>query len=60
MYGERFPAYAAWKEGAGGRGVGGDYRFYRFVVDRVKIFDEQNLGEGLFVEAAVRRKAIGR
>ncbi|HEY3248834.1 MAG TPA: hypothetical protein VGK88_11140 [bacterium] len=32
------------------------YRFYRFVPQRVKIFDERALGGGVFVVARIRRK----
>jgi hypothetical protein len=45
-YAKRFPTYAGSDLGA--------YRFYRFRPRRIKVFDEQTLGAGLFVTAADR------
>ena len=47
LYAQRFPAYTD-TDPAG-------YRFYRFNPRRLKVFDEQALGDGLFVTARVRR-----
>lgn len=58
LYGQRFPAYATWKQRLGRKNVGRGYRLYRFLVERVKVFDEKHLGEALFVEARVHRTAI--
>lgn len=33
-----------------------EYRFYRFVPQRIKIFDERALGGGIFVEVGVRHR----
>jgi uncharacterized protein YhbP (UPF0306 family) len=51
LYIKRFSAYKNWKDG---RTEG--YRFYRFVVLRLKVLDEANLREALFVSAVVHRK----
>jgi hypothetical protein len=32
-----------------------EYRFYRFVTNRLKVFDEREFGGALFVTAAVGR-----
>jgi uncharacterized protein YhbP (UPF0306 family) len=46
MYASRFPAYA--------QGGTSGYAFYRFRPRRVKLFDEAELGEGVFVTATAR------
>lgn len=48
LYGNRFPAYRSSDLR--------EYRFYRFVPQRIKIFDERTLGGGVFVEVGVRRR----
>jgi hypothetical protein len=35
--------------------VGLGYRFFRFLTDRLKLLDERNFGEAVFVTAAVTR-----
>jgi uncharacterized protein YhbP (UPF0306 family) len=46
-YAQRFPAYEP---------VGrGDYAFYRFHPERLKVFDERLLGDGTFVTACIDR-----
>ena len=45
LYAKRFPTFA--------RASFGAYRFYRFRVHRVKLFDERALGGGVFVTARV-------
>jgi uncharacterized protein YhbP (UPF0306 family) len=45
VYARRFPAYDREKLGA--------YRFYVFRPDRIKLFDERELGSGVFVTARV-------
>jgi hypothetical protein len=45
LYAARFPAYAAPDLGA--------YRFYRFRIERLKVFDEAVFGAGVFVTATV-------
>lgn len=47
LYAQRFPAYT--------HTVPAGYRFYRFNPRRLKVFDEQALGGGVFVTALVRR-----
>jgi uncharacterized protein YhbP (UPF0306 family) len=46
VYARRFPAYDREKLGA--------YRFYVFRPDRIKLFDERELGSGVFVTARVQ------
>jgi len=45
LYAKRFPAYHQYNPGA--------YRFYRFRARRLKLFDERELGTGVFVTARV-------
>jgi uncharacterized protein YhbP (UPF0306 family) len=45
LYARRFPEYDREKLGA--------YRFYLFLPDRIKLFDERELGGGVFVTARV-------
>jgi uncharacterized protein YhbP (UPF0306 family) len=47
VYVERFPAFARRDLGA--------YRFYRVRSRRMKLFDEREFGEGVFVTATIRR-----
>ncbi|MGE5224626.1 MAG: pyridoxamine 5'-phosphate oxidase family protein [Omnitrophica WOR_2 bacterium] len=54
-YKKRFPAYADWQKGLGQGDPGKSYRLYRFLVNRVKIFDERGWGESLFVLATISR-----
>jgi uncharacterized protein YhbP (UPF0306 family) len=55
VYSNRYPAYPEWKA----RLKAGDpalvYRFYRFVTDRVKILDEAEFGDAVFVVADIAR-----
>jgi uncharacterized protein YhbP (UPF0306 family) len=46
VYAERFPGYRPGELGA--------LRLYRFRPERIKVFDEETLGPGLFVTARVR------
>ena len=55
LYGKRFPAYASWKASVNRDDVARAYRFYRFRTGKLKILDEKNFGEAVFVYAAVRR-----
>ncbi len=55
LYGNRFSAYAEWKLTRTGN-ISLEYRFYRFVVLRLKLLDETNIGDGIFVSANVLRK----
>jgi uncharacterized protein YhbP (UPF0306 family) len=45
LYAARFPGYATPDLGA--------YRFYRFRIERLKVFDEAVFGAGVFVTATV-------
>jgi hypothetical protein len=55
LYRERFPAYAEWVADLRNDNVGLGYRFFRFLTDRLKMLDERNFGEAVFVTAAVTR-----
>jgi uncharacterized protein YhbP (UPF0306 family) len=55
LYTKRFSAYKNWKDAHSDEFNSG-YRFYRFVVLRLKVLDEANLREALFVTAVVHRK----
>jgi uncharacterized protein YhbP (UPF0306 family) len=57
LYGERFAKYAAWKVNSASDSSGREYRFYRFTTSELKVFDEKELGAGIFVVARVRRAA---
>lgn len=54
-YVRRFPTYTGWQRRLEHDNPGKNYRLYRFLVDRVKIFDEQAWGELHFVLATVSR-----
>lgn len=54
-FAKRFPAYKSWKNTHADQ-FNSEYRFYRFVVLRLKVLDEANLREALFVSAVVHRK----
>ena len=55
VYGHRFTAYAAWKAALEPGDPARQYRFYRFVPERVKILDEAEFGDAVFVQAAIVR-----
>ena len=54
-YARRFPTYTGWQRSLGQDDPGKNYRLYRFLVERVKIFDEKAWGALLFVLATVNR-----
>lgn len=54
-YVRRFPTYTGWQRRLRQDDPGKNYRLYRFLVDRVKVFDEQAWGELHFVLATVSR-----
>lgn len=56
IYGQRFPAYAEWKAAVKPGDPALDYRFYRFAANRIKILDESEFGEAVFVEAGLVRR----
>ena len=55
LYVERFPAYLKWSAGLNEDDVGRGLQFYQFLVSRVKVLDESEFGEAVFVIADVRR-----
>ncbi|HJZ86050.1 MAG TPA: pyridoxamine 5'-phosphate oxidase family protein [Polyangia bacterium] len=48
LYARRFPAYTA-----------SEYRFYRFRPRQLKLLDEAEFGDGIFVTATIRRSSRG-
>ena len=56
VYSHRYTAYAAWKAALKPGDSAEQYRFYRFVPDRVKILDEAEFGNAVFVQAEVVRR----
>ena len=54
-YRRRFQAYENWKTNLKNDDLARQYRFYRFNVATVKILDEKNLGDAVFVRALVVR-----
>jgi uncharacterized protein YhbP (UPF0306 family) len=59
LYGKRFAEYATWKADFASDSVGRDYQFYRFITSEFKVFDEKELGAGIFVVARLRGVATG-
>jgi uncharacterized protein YhbP (UPF0306 family) len=55
-YASRFPGYASWKATLASDDLARQYRFYRFEVSELKILDEKNLGDAVFVRASVVRR----
>lgn len=55
LYAKRFPAYSSWKKDLTPDDSGREYHFYQFLTSEVKVFDERNLGGGIFVLASVMR-----
>jgi uncharacterized protein YhbP (UPF0306 family) len=55
VYGHRYTAYAAWKATQQPSDPAREYRFYRFVPERVKILDEAEFGDAVFVQAEIVR-----
>jgi uncharacterized protein YhbP (UPF0306 family) len=54
-YARRFPTYTGWQRSLSQDDPGKDHQLYRFVVSRVKVFDEHAWGKPLSVLAAVIR-----
>jgi uncharacterized protein YhbP (UPF0306 family) len=52
-YARRFAAYAAWRAALRAGDAGQEYRLYRFEVASIKVLDEENLGDGVFVVASL-------
>jgi len=55
LYGKRFAEYTVWTAGLALDSLGRDYRLYRFVTTELKVFDEKELGAGIFAVARIRR-----
>ena len=65
VYAKRFRPYATWMQGTGQverrqAAQLRSYAFFRFAPSKVKVFDEQELGAGVFVVASVRRDRDAR
>jgi uncharacterized protein YhbP (UPF0306 family) len=56
VYGHRYTAYAAWKAAQKPGDPPEQYRFYRFVPESVKILDETEFGDAVFVQAKIVRR----
>ena len=59
-YAKRFRAYAEWIAELEDDDAAHDYRFYRFVPQRVKVFDEREFGGAVFVTARVTAASAPR
>lgn len=57
LYANRFPAYLEWRRQRGGGDLALAYRFYSFVAENVKILEEREFGDAVFVEGEVNREA---
>ncbi len=55
VYGRRFQAYEEWRATLPPRDEAMRWRFYVFDASRVKVFDETQLGSGIFAVASIRR-----
>lgn len=55
LYAKRFRSYARWRSSLKRTDAAREYRFYRFVCGRLKILDEAEFGDAVFVSATVRR-----
>ena len=55
VYGRRFPSYQQWTNSLTEEDPGREYRLYWFSTARLKISDELEFGNGVFVTATVQR-----
>jgi uncharacterized protein YhbP (UPF0306 family) len=55
VYSRRFSQYSRWKATLDPAGLPSEYRFYRFAPARLKILDEAEFGDAVFVEADITR-----
>ena len=55
LYGKRFPAYFAWRQSLKEGDLALCYRFYEFLPANVKVLDEKQFGDAVFVSAEVKR-----
>ena len=58
LYRARFPRFAS-DDGRSRGSVENEYRFYRFVTRRLKLLDEETIGDALLVDAVVKRGGRG-
>jgi uncharacterized protein YhbP (UPF0306 family) len=56
VYRDRYKAYAAWKAALKPGDPAEQYRFYRFVPERLKVLDEAEFGDAVFVQAEIVRR----
>jgi len=56
LYARRFPAFAKWRARLEPGDPGNAYRFYRFDARELKILDEAELGDAVFVTATLNKK----
>lgn len=56
LYAERFPAYVEWRRQLRGEDLPLAYRFYGFVAEKVKILEEREFGDAVFVCGSVNRR----
>jgi uncharacterized protein len=59
VYAARFRQYRGWRRKVRPGDEAAKWRFFRFVARRVKVFDEDRLGAGVFVIASVRANPLG-
>ena len=55
LYAKRFPAHESWRTSADRDRTGSEYRFFRLVVNSLKLLDERAIGDAVFTHAAVSR-----
>lgn len=54
----RFRAYAVWKSALQPGDPAREYWFYRFQTERLKILDEGEFGDAMWIEAEVNRELL--
>jgi hypothetical protein len=55
VYRRRYPSYDGWRRALKVGDPALEYRFYEFLPDRLKILDEAEFGDAVFVGAAIAR-----
>ena len=58
VYGRRFPAYQQWLTSLKQQDPGREYRLYWFSTAHLKVSDESEFGDGVFVTATVHRSEL--
>jgi uncharacterized protein YhbP (UPF0306 family) len=56
VYGQRFRPYADWQDSLKPGDAALDYRFYRFVPHTVKVLDEAEFGDAVWIQVQVERR----